>query len=68
MNLLGHLTRSIFDRYAIVWERLLEEATKPHNTLPANGGGGIRTRTSFRTPVFKTGALAVLPPLRTTKR
>ncbi len=29
-----------------------------------NGGGGIRTRKPLRAPVFKTGALAVLPPLR----
>ena len=34
------------------------------NALCASGGAGIRTLKSLRTPVFKTGALAVLPPLR----
>ncbi len=29
----------------------------------ANGGRGIRTPKSLRTPVFKTGALAILPAL-----
>ncbi len=30
------------------------------------GGGGIRTHKPFRAPVFKTGAIAVLPPLQMT--
>ena len=32
-----------------------------------NGGRGIRTPKSFRTPVFKTGALAILPALPVSK-
>ena len=30
-----------------------------------NGGPGIRTLMSLRTPVFKTGAIAILPTLPT---
>ena len=37
----------------------------PLRSLTLNGGGGIRTHESFRTPVFKTGALnrSATPPV-----
>jgi hypothetical protein len=34
-----------------------------HSGRNSNGGRGIRTPKSLRTPVFKTGALAILPAL-----
>lgn len=36
-----------------------------HQPLISSGGPGIRTLMSLRTPVFKTGAIAVLPTLHT---
>jgi hypothetical protein len=53
--------------------RAIGALSGPNATVPGgqcrkcNGGRGIRTPKSLRTPVFKTGAIAILPALHARK-
>src|SRR5512133_2132505 len=59
----GRLVAKLRPDYLRSWLELVEPRPAGGGRLIFDGGPGIRTQKSLRTPVFKTGAIAILPTL-----